>query len=181
MVFTNWEKARLGIRISIGSNTSTHVIELPSTITYRTVSKYEIIHDITAWNNGVFEKPPEYTFTLAVPTLSISAVILRDLQNAGVPFNMEIYDINDTGEHKLISDILINCYIDTGEVNVRTGELVMAVFSGFALRYNYRDGFATGNNSATVTTTAGFGSGELPTNLTVATIFAKWAKVSTGT
>lgn len=166
----NWDKARIATRIvytNPSDNTEKiHTCVMVNRVSFKATFNYEPYHGLSEWNQGVIEKPPEFTFTIAIPATSDTTRLLRALHVSGLPFNMDIRDATaGNSEFALITEVLVECRITSKEVNINVGELPMVVFNGMALRYTYSDPASGSSNikNNALTQDAGelFGGGQI--------------------
>jgi hypothetical protein len=146
----------------------------------RTTFPAEPYHSITEYNMGYIEKPPEFKFSIGLPSMSPEVTLFRALQSGRIPFNISCYDATDqteTSQFKLLRETLIECRLESRELSVNVGEAPMALFAGIALRYMYNyigaDGKPVASDVDSVIYTKFFGSGNEST--TLSTLFAEWA------
>jgi len=163
----NWQNARILTKVFyLDPNTNAiteHSCTLVNRVTTSNTTPVEPYSSLTKYNNGFFEKPPQYNFTVALPVVSDTASLFRSLQSAGLPFTIEISDPNSSGEFKLNVEVYDKCRLENKAMDITVGNLPMTVFTGKALRYAYNDGNAFSTvNGATVSNTNSFGSGDIP-------------------
>ena len=66
----NWLDTRIGIDITFNYNdqtSSTIRLQVPNRVVVTTSQPYDKVHGLEAWNQGVIEKAPDYTFTISIP------------------------------------------------------------------------------------------------------------------
>lgn len=177
---TDWDKARMGVNLYYpdpddANTVHTHRLKLPNRVATKTVFNYRPYGGLTEWNQGVYELPPEFTITIAVPATSNSNRLLRALHVSGVPFNLDIADINASDEFALITETFIECRITVKELPIVVGELPMITYQAMALRYSYVDNQTDGINvdGNGGNTDSQFGSGKsVPSTID---LFAEWS------
>ena len=162
MTSKNWDKVKLAVNIyyprpssdvTAAITQATVLVGTPcplvNRVSIKTSFKFEPYHGLTEWNQGVIEKPPEFTFTVAFPATSNIVRLMRALHAGGIPFNLEVKDTQVYGkdglgdpvpkEFALITEALMECRCTSKEVSITVGNIPMVVFQGMALRYTYSD------------------------------------------
>ena len=161
----NWEKARIAGFIEYydldGNLSQLHRIKVPNRISTNVIQDLEPYDGLDQWNQGYIERPPRYSFTLAVPATSPTARLLRSLLVTGIPFNLKIYDPNEFNdatktEFQLLAETLQYCRLTSKEVSIVVGDMPMIVFNGLALEYSFNDGENASMGAFSI------GSGRLP-------------------
>ena len=169
----NWDKARIATKIAyadpntIPATVTEHELKLVNRISIKKIHDFVPYGGITEWNQGYIERPPQYSFTIAIPATSNTTRLLRVLHSAGISFNMEVRDKaagtdNVDQEFALISETLIECKLIGTEINIVVADLPMVVYNGLALRSTYTDGDekdSIDGNLGTVEASKMFGSG----------------------
>lgn len=173
-----WEKARILSSIAlIESGVATD--EIPISVVNRVVTDintpYDAGHSINQYNSHVIQRPPEYTFTIAIAAVSDEIELLRDIQSSGIFFKMILKDENETNrEFTLCKEIFNYCKITRKRMEINVGQVPMIMFDGFALEYTYEYWDANGNATAVEENgdTYWFGHGTpIPDTLN---LFANW-------
>jgi len=142
-VLHTWDKARILASISLIKG-GVPGIPVPISIVNRVVTDvntpYEAGHSINQYNSHVIEKPPEYTFTIAISSISDEVELLRDIQSSGIYFQMELRDENDDSgnqEYKLCREYFRYCKLTRKRAEIVVGETPMVIYDGIALEYSY--------------------------------------------
>jgi len=192
MVVNNWDRARVATRVTstdpVTGGDIDKDITLVNRVTMNTKFNYEPIHGLNEWNQGVIEKPPEFTFQIALPALSPFVRMFRAFHVSGAPFNLELKEVtarkptpngNYEYEYALLAEELKECRIETKEVTVLAGDVPMVVFNGMALRYTFNDDTKlpdnpTGQGTVQYPNGADFGSG-VPLDNKLA-LFKEWVQ-----
>ena len=173
----NWEKARIAGFIEYydldGNLSELHRIQVVNRISINVVQDLQPYDGLDQWNQGYIEKPPRYSFTIAVPVTSPTTRLLRSLLVTGIPFNLKVYDPQeynnvDKTEFQLLAEHLQQCRLTSKEVSIVVGDLPMVVFNGLALEYTFNDGQDANASAFTI------GSGRLPD----IDFFAEWRSTS---
>ncbi len=180
----NFDKARIATEVAYQTPGMSNMKVLPITLVNRvnikTTFPAEPYHSITEYNMGYIEKPPEFRFSIGVPSMSPEVTLFRALQTGRIPFNMSCYDATDfseTSQFKLLRETLVECRIESRELTINVGEAPMSLFAGIALRYMYNyigaDGHPVETPVDSLIYTNFFGSGNESTTLSA--LFAEWA------
>lgn len=179
----NWDKARIAVNIaypnpkSVGSMLQ-QSISMPNSMSMSTRFPVEPYHSITEYNMGYIEKPPEFSFSIAVPATSPSASLFRALETARYPFNIECRDAVDptaNTQFKLFHETFVECRFESKDVTINVGDVPMVAFKGKALRYHYgylSGGVLVDNPVEQINYGNYFGGGNESTNLL--DVFSKW-------
>ena len=145
-----WDKARILSSIALiegGVIKPFQPISVVNRITTDINTPYDRGHSINQYNSHVIEKPPEYSFVIAIAAISDEVELLRDVQSSGIYFQMELKDENDTTgeevpapgnrEYKLCREYFNYCKLTRKRAEVTVGEVPMVIFDGIALEYSY--------------------------------------------
>lgn len=183
----NFDRARIGTEIyyktpNMGTG-KTIPITLMNRMNIKTTFPVEPFHSITEYNMGYVEKPPEFRFSIGVPSMSNESKLLRALQSARMPFNIACKDVGPdsntvNSQFTLIKEVLVEARIESRELTVNVGEAPMVLCAGIALRYFYSFLSADKQTVIDVPTEAlnynyYFGGGN--ETVSIATLFAEWA------
>jgi len=182
-----WDKARILTSIGIikDGDTSTYVpVTIVNRVKTNIITPYELGHSISQWNSYIIEKPPEYTYTIVLPVISKEVAMLRDIQSAGLFFEMTLEDANANSnerEYQLGVEYFRYCKLTKNEREITVGEVPMVTFDGIAMEYSYDYWRENGDNWELTTVTDGvstnrqwFGHGNpLSGN---ADMFVRWIK-----